>query len=211
MPAIYEITFRPDGSATEFAGSRGNYYEFEDGSHLDMETTPVWCRRCERVTHGEEIETLEVMDQKIADLDDPKSELYKVIKTLATRHNGVDADEKFRLGQIENAKKRRQWREQRQAGPKCICCGSMDIFVFPINQEVPHPAGQGTVEVRWVGMCSTDFNQWFFTPEGDRIPRDTKPTRWHLPVLDKKPSNLQRFLRRIRGKTGPAAGEQEKS
>jgi hypothetical protein len=77
MPAFYQIKFVPDRPVTKFAGSRGNYYEVEDGSHLDMETTPVWCRRCERVTHGEEIETLEVMDQKIADLDDPTSGAFQ--------------------------------------------------------------------------------------------------------------------------------------
>jgi hypothetical protein len=46
-------------------------------------------------------------------------------------------------------------------------------------------------------MCSTDFNEWFFTPEGDRIPRDTKPTYWHHPVLDKEPGKFKRLLQRL--------------
>jgi hypothetical protein len=33
-------------------------------------------------------------------------------------------------------------------------------------------------------MCSTVFNEWFFTPEGDRIPRDTQPTYWAFPESD---------------------------
>jgi hypothetical protein len=193
MPAYYEIKFLPEGPVTRFAGSRGNYYEFEDGSHSDMETTPVWCHRCKEIIHGEEIESLDVINQKIADLHDPMSEHYRIIKILSANHKGVDAHEKFRLDEIEKAEKRRQWREQRRSGPKCIHCGSTDIFVFPVNQEVPNPAGQGTVEVSFVGMCSTEFNQWFFTPEGERIPKGTKPTRWH-----------------IQGKAGPAAGEHEK-
>jgi predicted oxidoreductase len=44
-------------------------------------------------------------------------------------------------------------------------------------------------------MCSTRFNEWFFTPEGDRIPRDTKPTYWHHPALDNSPGSALRWLK----------------
>src|SRR3954464_3841456 len=170
MPGFYEIRWLPDGRTEKFAGSRGNYYEFEDNSHLDMETTPVWCRRCGNVTHGEQIEPQAEIDKKLADLHDPNSELYRFTqRSLLPELDELMPRDKFRLDMIEKTKKRRWWRGQRRADPKCIVWGSTDIFVFPINEIVPHPAGPGTVEVSMVGMCSTNFNEWFFTPEGDRI------------------------------------------
>ncbi|HEV2296784.1 MAG TPA: hypothetical protein VGR35_23280 [Tepidisphaeraceae bacterium] len=159
MPGFYEIRWLPDGPTERFAGSRGNYYEFEDGSHLDMDTTPAWCRHCGKVTHGEEIEPLAEIDKKLADLHDPDSELYRFTQRslLPPELDQLMPRDKFRLDMIEKTEKRRRWREQRRAHPKCIRCGSTDIFLFPINQQVPHPAGAGTVEVSIVGMCSTSL------------------------------------------------------
>ena len=60
--------------------------------------------------------------------------------------------------------------------------------------------------IHCVGMCSTSFNEWFFTPEGDRIPRDTRPTYWHHPELD-KPEHQKRFQDWLRSlpKSGDSA------
>jgi len=70
------------------------------------------------------------------------------------------------------------------APPKCIHCGSTDIVVLPVNQAVAHPEGRGMIEVTCAGMwCSTRFNEWFLTPEGERIPRDTRPTYWRHAAL----------------------------
>ena len=104
--------------------------------------------------------------------------------------------DKFRLDQIAKATRRRAWRERRTSPPRCIRCGSTDVVVFPIGEPVPHPAGPGAIEVSITGMCSTSFNEWFFTPEGERIPRDTKPTHWHHPGLDNSPESVRDFLRR---------------
>ena len=198
MPGLYEIRWLPDGRTERFAGSRGNYYEFEDGSHLNMETTPVWCRQCGEVTHGEEIESLSEIDKKLADLHNPDSELFQFTqRSLLPELDELMPKDKFRLDMIAKAKKRHWWREHRRADPKCIVCGSMDIHIYPVNQQIPNPAGPGTVEVSIVGMCSTTFNEWFFTPEGDRIARDTCPTYWHHPELD-KPEHRRDFMAWIR-------------
>lgn len=69
-----------------------------------------------------------------------------------------------------------------------------DLIVFPLNGTAPNPAGTGTVEVRLRGTCSTDFNNGFFTPEGERIPRDTKPSDWHHPGLGNSPGTGLRWL-----------------
>jgi hypothetical protein len=201
MPGVYEIRYLPNGPITKFYGSRGNYYEFEDQSRLDMATTPVWCHHCGKITYGEKIEPLAEIDKHLADLNDPTSTTYKLtMRSLFPGHEELVPREKFRLEMIGKAQRRRAWREQRRSGPKCILCGSTHIFVFPFNQQVPNPAGEGTVVVTGVGMCSTSFSEWFFTPEGDRIPRDTKPTYWHHPGLDKEPKeDVEQMLDRMRG------------
>lgn len=133
----------------------------------------------------------------------PESELYRFATTpLLPKLPGLEEvvpEDQFRQSLIERAQKRRRWRERRSAPPKCIRCGSTEITTLPNNKPVPNPEGDGTITVSISGMCSTDFNEWYFTPEGDRIPRDTKSTYWHHPVLD-QPSNrskLKQLLARL--------------
>jgi hypothetical protein len=174
MPALYEIRHLPQGTTEEFAGSRGNYYEFEDGSRIDVWSRPAWCRRCGDYTHGESIESLDEIDQQLRDLEDPQSELYQFIQ------RGVSKG-RFRRRWIEMIKQRRRWREGRVSPPRCLLCGSTELVSLPEGVEIPNPRGTGTVVLNVIGHCSTWFNEWFFTPEGERIPRDTQPTYWALP------------------------------
>ena len=208
MPGMYEIKYLPEGRVERFFGSRGNYYEFEDGSRLDVHTIPAWCRRCAGMTHGENVETLEEIDRQLADLHDPDSQLYRFTqRSLLPELDHLMPRDQFRLDLIEKAKKRRLWRERRVSPPRCIHCGSADIVIFRLVEPTPHPAGAGTIEVSAVGMCSTQFNEWFFTPEGERIARHTKPTYWHHPGLDddlNKPGGAVEWLRR----TGRLRGEE---
>ena len=193
MPVMYEIAYLPEGRLADFAGSRGNYYEFEDGSHVDLQSTPVWCHRCGKVTHGESIKPLVEIAAMLSELLDPDSERSQEIMSpyLPDR---AEVGAKVRLDRIDSTKKRRLWRERRQSAPKCIMCGSTDLFEFEMGQPIPNPAGHGTIEVRVTGLCSTQFNQWFFTTEGDRIPRDTKPTYWHHPGVKDQRWMLKKLL-----------------
>jgi hypothetical protein len=183
MPGLYEIEFFPESRKEQMAGSRGNYYEFEDGSHLDLRSQPVWCCTCGNFSHGERIETLAELDRQIADLDDPTSMISQL--NAASRLNELGEGENFRRAQIKDFTERRHWREKRSSPPKCICCGSTAIIIFEMGKSYPNPSGSGEVVVNLVGMCSTEFNEWFFTPEGDRIPRDTTPTYWHFPGTER--------------------------
>lgn len=161
MPAVYEIRFLPEGRIEELSGSRGNYYEFPDGRRMEVETTPVWCRPCGRVTEGEEVETLAQIDRELADLHDPTSERYR-----STQRPPRDDGHELRLFLIDRARRRRTWREVRVSPAKCLACGSADIVVFPDQQPVPHPAGTGTVTVACVGLCTTLPTGRIFTPAG---------------------------------------------
>jgi hypothetical protein len=178
MPAVYEIKFLPGGEILEFYGSRGDYYELADGTHVDVRSQPVWCRRCGKFTDGEEIELLEEIDQQIADIQDPTSELYRMTKdTFPT----ADGRPRFRPHFTDLLRQRRRWLSGRESPPKCLECGSTGIVVFRESERAENPCGPGWVEITVTGLCSTSFNNRFYTPEGDRIPRDTKPTYWSWP------------------------------
>ena len=200
---MYKVIPRPKGRAALFAGTRGNYYDLGDGKRIDVETTPVWCHRCGGIRHGESIEPVGEIDQQLADLRNPRSKLYQLY-AQDYLEECKDLGPHFCRGLIEALRLRRRWRENRVSPPKCIHCGSTDLVVFPINQPVPHPAGQGSIEVRITGMCSTYFNEWFFTPEGDRIPLNTKPTYWHFPGKPEwnRPGSGVEWLRKHWGEQG---------
>jgi hypothetical protein len=167
MPAVYEIKFLPSGEVREFYGSRGDYYELEDGSHINVLSGPVWCHRCNDFTDGEYVGSLEEIDQHLEELRDPLSKWSRGLR--------------FRQSHIESLEQRRRWLMGRVSPPKCLECGSAEVVVFPRGERVKNPTGTGWVEVTVTGHCSTSFNNRFYTPEGDRIPRDTKPTYWSWP------------------------------
>src|SRR5689334_13399853 len=192
MPAMYEIHWLPNGPIEPFAGSRGNYYEFSDSDHLDLQSTPVWCHRCGRVTHGEDLSSVEELDEQIRDLNDPTSEAYRSAR-YGILEEEFGTGEQFRQEYLEKLRRRRTWRDSRISPPKCIRCGSTDILALPCGEAVASPLGNGAIRVECIGMCSTVFNEWFFTPEGDRIPRDTKPTYWSYPEAD-DPEKSREFL-----------------
>ena len=197
MPAFYEIRWLPDGRTEKFAGSRGNYYEFSESDRLDVHSVPVWCQRCGTIAHGEDLSTVDEIDKQIRDLNDPSSELYRMTQNSLLEELGQgDAVRRDRLAELQ---RRRRWREARNSPPKCIHCGTTEILVLPMGVPVPNPRGDGQIQIDCVGMCSTYFNEWFFTPEGDRIPRDTRPTYWHHPELD-KPEHRGRLMAWIRSK-----------
>ena len=175
MPGVFQINFLPNGPVVRVVGSSDNYYEFEDGSHLAMHSAPVWCRHCGKVTHAEDIESLAELDERIARMEAFDAERHERLSTF----NDPASTVAFRgAGEsLDNARKRRLWRERRWSGPRCIRCGSTDIAVFPYNRQIPSPCGAGTVEMKIIGICGTMSNERFFTPEGVRIPRDLKLTR----------------------------------
>jgi len=115
MPALYEIRWLPDGPIEQFAGSRGNYYEFSESDRLELHSVPVWCHRCAKITDGEYLSTLEEIDKQTRDLNDPTSQLYRM-----TRHGTLDelfgkGDEflQDRLAELQ----RRRWGAWRGSRP----------------------------------------------------------------------------------------------
>lgn len=184
MPGLYEIRWLSDGRVVRYAGSRGNYYELSETVHLDLHSWPVWCHPCGKISDGENLSSIAEIDEQIRDLNDPSSILYR-----ATRYGTIEllagGGAAFLEKQLAELKLRRQWRVSRRSPPKCIRCGSADIVEIPHGVPIPNPRGAGYVQLCCVGMCSTDFNEWFFTPEGDRVPHHTRPTYWRHLDLDR--------------------------
>lgn len=186
MPGYYELKF-PDASLnSKYAGMRGNYYELPDGSLVALKSTPCWCKDCNQVTDGEWIESVEELERRLQDLQDPQSERFQfhdegqqIIQNIIPEFEGIGLREKA----LERSSERLRWRRLRKALPKCIVCGSSSIF-FPdeSNDGAVVVDCKVVVHIKIRGMCSTKFNEWYFTVDGDRILRDTKPKYWTLPT-----------------------------
>ena len=113
MPAMYEIRWFPGGQSEKFAGSRGNYYEFSESDRLELDSVPVWCYRCAKITDGEDLSAVEEIDQQIRDLNDPSSELYRMTR-LGVLDQLLGKGAEFLKDQIVKLQRRRRWREGRK-------------------------------------------------------------------------------------------------
>lgn len=183
MPAYYTIRFTETGEEIEWFGLRGYYYEFDDGSTIDLEPTMAWCVQCQGFVDAESIPSLEHLENRLVELRDPTSREAEVftyegppfdIPELHERRKRLYAEA------IGEAERRVQWRIGRLAPAECLHCGSTSVEFRSDGNEM-HVTGRGLVHVECTGMCSTDFLNWFYTPEGDRIPRETKFSYWQVP------------------------------
>lgn len=184
MPAWYEIRFSDLDGTIDWYGSRGFYYEFADGTNIGLHPTIAWCCKCSAFVDAEWIPALDYIENELVELHTPGSMAYESHTSTEPPFDKSPFKER-RARIFEEAKTeaalRIDWRKKRISPPKCLICGSLEIkFPDDDNGTVEIP-GRGTAKVECCGMCSTEFCNWFYTPEGDRIPRETKPTYWHLP------------------------------
>ena len=191
MPGIYEFEFLPAGRVERFVDCQRNLYLLADGSQLIIRTRPAWCRRCGRVTHAEQIGPLEAIDQRLAELRDPSSPSYRALAAGAIPGVTPEGDDFVQLV-VNDLRIRRRWRAGRESPPRCIFCGTTDIVALPRVGVVADPDGPGTVEGRWIGIGSFDDERKFFTPEGERLPRDRWPRREHDTADDDPPPDALR-------------------
>lgn len=184
MPAWYEIRFSNVDGKTDWYESRGFYYELADGTNIGLHSTIAWCCQCEDFVNAEWIPSLEYVENELDELRTPGSRAYDRHTSTEPPFDKSPFKERrarnFAEAKVEAAQ-RVEWRRKRISPPKCLICGTCDI-IFPSDEdgtvEIP---GRGIATVECGGMCSTEFCNWFYTPEGDRIPRNTKPSYWHLP------------------------------
>jgi hypothetical protein len=183
MPAWLKIRFSDEAQPTDWYGSRGFYYEFADGSNIGLKPTIAWCNGCNSFVDAEWIPSLAEIENELAELNDPTSFRASVFTSTEPPFDKSPYRERSARLYAEakdEARKRIDWRRQRQASAKCLYCGSVDIVLPDDHGRVDIP-NRGFAVVEFCGMCSTEFCNWYYTPEGDRIPRETRPTYWHLP------------------------------
>ncbi len=166
MAVLYEITYLPVGRVETLTRSAEYSYVLPDGSDVPVHTTPAWCHRCAARTDAEELGSLGEIDATIRKYQRTKWEV----------HGDADVPGDPLQVRVEEMMPRRRWRVARSSPPKFLRCGSTDILAFPVHEPVPNPAGPGTIELRVLGFSDIYLDRCYFTPEGDRIPRDAKPT-----------------------------------
>jgi hypothetical protein len=183
MPALHQIRFSDGSPDIEWFGSRGFYYEFPDGMTIGLRPTIAWCCDCQIFVDAEWIPSLDDIANELDELNDPTSfraSSYLSNKPPFDKSPYLERRAKLYAEAKDEAKRRIDWRRVRQSPPRCLYCGSTDLR-FPDDDQTVEIPGRGSAVVEWSGMCSTEFCNWFFTPEGLRIPRDTKPSYWQLP------------------------------
>lgn len=120
-------------------------YEFEDGVHLNIKRTFVWCAGCQGVQWGESIPDLEDLEKLLVDL--PSSDLERRIA----------------------------WRRERVSGPRCLECGSTDICPLESSETKSgklkwmlqqHPGCGGRITVLRVPVLALDRGWITYSPEG---------------------------------------------
>jgi hypothetical protein len=165
MAAFYRIRWLPNGPSENLAGVDGNYYELPEGGHLSLDSEPVWCSRCGKVTHGERLPAVEAIDARIRGSEDPASIAESMRRPTLRELPGRAAE--FPYGGLADMQRRRKWRASRESAPKCIQCGATDIILLELGKVVETP--RGSLQVDCVGFCDACSNPWVFTPEGDRV------------------------------------------
>ncbi|MCE9555715.1 MAG: hypothetical protein K8T91_20385 [Planctomycetes bacterium] len=183
MPACYQIRFADGTPDVEWFGLRGFYYEFLDGTQIGLRPTIAWCCNCQQFIDAEWIQSLEEITNELAELNDPTSlraSLFTSNEPPFDESPYIERMAKLYMEAKDEATRRIEWRRVRHSPPRCLICGSTDIR-FPADDQTIKIPGRGSAVVECTGMCSTDFCNWFYTPEGVRIPRETQPSYWHFP------------------------------
>ncbi len=186
MPAWYTIKYSDGSADTEWYGSRGFYYEFPDGTSIGLLPTIAWCCKCSDFIDAEWIPTLDDIENELIELNDTTSfraSSYTSTEPPFDKPPYIERRARLYAEAKDEAVKRIEWRRARTSSPRCLICGSTDVR-FPKDDQTVELPGRGTATVECTGMCSTDFCNWFYTPEGVRIERNTKPSYWHFPGDD---------------------------
>jgi hypothetical protein len=138
-------------------------YKCGDGlpDRVTIEQAPAWCAGCRAVVSAETIPGVDTIQR---DID-----------------SCTDADDESQE-HLDRLRRRLAWRKERQAGPKCLECGSQDLAFVRIEEPedeeldqeeiihpMEHPGCGGTLAiVNWNGFSLNRL--WiFYTPDGDKI------------------------------------------
>ena len=166
MPAIYLLTFLPERRTEDFAGSREDYYRLPDGAEIMLYSAPAWCGRCAKVVHGEEIESVDAIDKRIANLERLAAEIRCEMTHPPLPTPNVPGD-RYQQEQIAELKLRCEWRTRRSSPPKCLTCGS--TVIVPLDDGKTMRITGGSVRCDFTGMGDTASHMRYYSPDGELI------------------------------------------
>ncbi|MCA9036295.1 MAG: hypothetical protein KDA91_14265 [Planctomycetaceae bacterium] len=71
-------------------------------------------------------------------------------------------------GDIAEAKPWVEFATNRVSESRCLSCGSTELLDQATADGIFVPS-HGHFQIRWIGLCSREYLDWFYTPEGLRI------------------------------------------
>jgi hypothetical protein len=141
-------------------------YRLGDGSKLDIDQQPAWCRRCREFRLAEQIPSIEELEQSIAELqmrEGPLIEHWELVFCEEKTDENIERE-------IARYRKRISWRRCRLSAPRCLSCGSTAVDPIPVNGEFFHPESGGRFVVSGGGWASAAPWVAVFSPEGEMLP-----------------------------------------
>lgn len=130
------------------------HYRLDGGALLRTEQTDAWCYSCSRIIAAESLPSLDELDRRIRDLDNPDNLILKV------------------FGRAELARERTElptrlaWRAARQSGPRCLECGSTSVYPL-LGDDCTEPRFQKRFRRTSGGFASMAFEVIrHLSPEG---------------------------------------------
>ena len=164
MAAKFKVTFLATRETRSCVQGSYLYYYVQDGEiTLNVKTCLVWCDVCHAVTMGEDLKSLESAEAEIAEYQDPKSE---TCRSLTQKSEGGDVSAETLILRRKEAILRKEFLLQRIAPPKCLECGTTNIYVLRDGEAVETPVGPITIQC--VALASVGFHG-YCSPEGDRV------------------------------------------
>lgn len=166
-----------------------NYnYRFPDGCELPLQVQYAWCHGCELFVEAEKLFTTQEIQQKIENLSIKPEEwiqrtyekLPEILEILQRRKKDgrsmleIQIEEHRQL--CESWKTALGWFKKRKLTARCLECGSMTaIKVLPWHEVIPHPYGEGVVELTFdATIVDGPLPTWtpppiYFDLEGNRL------------------------------------------
>lgn len=167
MASIFEFQLQGKSySLMIFYAEPEHFYVLEDGSLLLVSVRPAWCESCQKFVAGEHIRSIEEEEKELAELE------------YFAQHPGhIPPDRGVRLRNLPELRERRKWRPNRRSPARCLVCGSASITSIWLGSEIEIPGG-GKCVGRFSGFADASRaggpRKELFTPEGDRIPFESK-------------------------------------
>lgn len=134
-------------------------YVLDDGKLLHVDQADFYCRKCDRFTVGERIETVAELQHQIDQIENhPNSRERKIAEFLGPVSKRI-AELLLRV----------EWRKRRKSPSKCLECGSTEVLAIPEEEEFFHPGNGEPMKVSGRGLVSMAAWHATYTPEGDQI------------------------------------------